>query len=76
MLTLSNLNDTVYLLTGMRDVVRPASYAGYMDSNISVDPLQSYYGGNICRLVDVKKAYDPDNFFTNPQAIPPTYVSC
>ena len=76
MLTLSFLNVTVYLLTGMRDVVRPASYAGYVDSNISVDPLLSYYGGNICRLVDVKKKYDPENFFTNPQAIQPTYASC
>lgn len=52
----------------------PASYAGYMDSNISVDPLVSYYGGNICRLADVKRTYDPDNFFTNPQAIRP--ASC
>lgn len=52
----------------------PASYAGYMDSNISVDPLMSYYGGNVCRLADIKRKYDPDDFFTNPQAIGP--ASC
>ncbi|KAL8725326.1 MAG: hypothetical protein Q9166_007432 [cf. Caloplaca sp. 2 TL-2023] len=56
----------------LRPVVGPASYAGYMDSSISVDPLESYYGGNICRLVDVKKTYDPEDFFTNPQSIRPT----
>lgn len=63
----------VALLTGK---LRVASYAGYMDSNITVDPLQSYYGDNVCRLVNVKKAYDPENFFANPQSIPTTYESC
>ena len=59
--------------------LRPASYPGYMDSNISVDPLRAYYGDNVCKLVDVKKKFDPDNFFTNPDAIqptPPNYASC
>ncbi|KAL2001857.1 hypothetical protein VTN02DRAFT_1122 [Thermoascus thermophilus] len=55
----------------LRPVVGPASYAGYMDAGISTNPLESYYGSNVCRLVDIKKTYDPENFFTNPDAIPP-----
>lgn len=51
---------------------RPASYSGYMDKDISTNPYESYYGSNVCRLVQIKRAYDPGNFFTNPDAIPPT----
>jgi hypothetical protein len=54
---------------------REASYAGYADANISTNPLTSYYGGNVCRLISVKKAYDPKNFFTNPLAVPATVPS-
>lgn len=53
-------------------VCRPASYGGYADSSISTNPFQSYFGANVCRLIGIKKAYDPTNFFTNPNAIPPT----
>lgn len=42
-----------------------------MDADISTNPLESYFGSNVCRLVDIKKTYDPENFFTNPDAIPP-----
>ena len=34
---------------------------------------QAYYGQNWERLRDVKTAYDPRNFFTNPQGIPPRF---
>lgn len=50
---------------------RPASYAGYMDDSLSVNPLTAYYGSNVCRLVGIKSKYDPDNVFTNPLSIPP-----
>jgi len=56
-----------------------ASYSGYMDANISTNPYESYFGGNVCKLVGIKKKYDPDNFFTNPFAITPVApkgVSC
>lgn len=58
---------------------RPASYSGYMDSGISVDPLTSYYGNNTCRLIEVKKKYDPKGFFENPMSIPtssPDGIDC
>ncbi|KAI6782828.1 FAD-binding-domain-containing protein [Emericellopsis cladophorae] len=54
----------------LRPSVGPASYSGYMDADISTEPLTSYYGDSVCRLIEVKKAYDPDEFFTNPFSIP------
>ncbi|GAD98565.1 hypothetical protein ANI_1_1546094 [Paecilomyces variotii No. 5] len=63
----------------LRPIVGPASYSGYMDKGISTNPFESYYGSNVCRLVQIKKTYDPNNFFTNPDAIPPTVpqgISC
>lgn len=49
---------------------RPASYPGYADTTISVNPLTAYYGDNVCKLIDIKKKYDPNDVFTNPLAIP------
>jgi len=56
-----------------------ASYSGYMDAKIPTNPYESYFGDNVCKLVGIKKKYDPDNFFTNPFAITPVApkgVSC
>jgi FAD binding domain/Berberine and berberine like len=58
---------------------RNASYSGYIDADLSVNPLTSYYGENICRLIKVKNMYDPGNFFKNPFSVPtsvPAGISC
>jgi FAD/FMN-containing dehydrogenase len=34
------------------------------------DWQEAYYGENFSRLVEVKQAYDPDNFFNFQQSIP------
>jgi hypothetical protein len=50
-----------------------------MDAGISTNPLTSYYGQNVCKLVKAKKTWDPEDFFTNPFAIPssvPSGISC
>jgi FAD/FMN-containing dehydrogenase len=36
------------------------------------DPLRAYYGQNLSRLGEVKRHYDPDNFFHHGQSVPPT----
>ncbi|KAA8641781.1 uncharacterized protein ATNIH1004_010720 [Aspergillus tanneri] len=67
------------LETYLRPKMGTASYSGEMDASISTNPFESYYGDNVCRLVAIKKEYDPTNFFTNPAAIQPTTpegVSC
>ncbi|KAI9676085.1 MAG: hypothetical protein M1817_000828 [Caeruleum heppii] len=53
----------------LRPAVGSASYAGYVDAKISTPPLTSYYGDNVCRLVGVKRRYDPENFFSNPMSV-------
>lgn len=60
---------------------REASYSGYIDATIgdTTNPYTAYYGENVCKLVDVKKKYDPKDFFKNPFSIPtsvPDGVSC
>ncbi|KIX08902.1 uncharacterized protein Z518_03559 [Rhinocladiella mackenziei CBS 650.93] len=55
-----------------RPKVGHASYSGYIDADISVNPLTAYYGDNICRLIKAKKLYDPGNFFRNPFSVPTT----
>ncbi|KAJ6440488.1 ubiquitin-conjugating enzyme [Purpureocillium lavendulum] len=56
----------------LRPMTGPASYAGYMDANISTDALQSYYGPNVARLSAVKRKYDRSAFFDNPLSIQST----
>ncbi|WP_172840435.1 FAD-binding oxidoreductase [Virgibacillus phasianinus] len=44
-------------------------YVGNPDTNIQ-DYLLAYYGGNINRLIYVKRRYDPENVFNFQQSIP------
>lgn len=45
-------------------------YVGNPDRKLK-DYLSSYWGGNVQRLREVKKKYDPNNVFNFPQSIPP-----
>jgi FAD/FMN-containing dehydrogenase len=44
------------------------SYQNYPNRGIE-DFGHAYFGGNLERLLQVKKAYDPDNFFSFPQGL-------
>jgi hypothetical protein len=45
------------------------SYQNWTDPALT-DYLSAYYGTNLSRLVQVKRAYDPDDVFVFPQSIP------
>ena len=46
------------------------SYQNFPDTELA-DPLWAYYEQNLPRLRDVKRRYDPDNFFHHRKSIPP-----
>jgi|GEM_PF-2780626 len=61
-----NVHDIFHVLLG-----RPGSYYNFPDPGLE-KPAQAYWGGNLQRLMDVKRRYDPDNVFNPPrnQGIP------
>lgn len=53
----------------MQPYTSQQSYQNFIDASQN-DYLRAYYGDNLERLVEVKRAYDPEDVFHYPQSIP------
>jgi FAD/FMN-containing dehydrogenase len=65
---------TIDWVIAMRKAMLPyahGAYVNYQDNTIGDDWLDQYYGTNVDKLRQVKKKYDPTNFFNFEQSIPP-----
>jgi FAD/FMN-containing dehydrogenase len=65
---------TIDWVVNMRKAMLPyahGAYVNYHDNMLGDDWAQQYYGGNLDRLRTIKKKYDPTNFFSFEQSIPP-----
>jgi len=60
---------TEFLVVGEQYFGGNSTYPNYVDLELK-DYLRKYFGSNLERLVEVKKKYDPSNYFSNPQSIP------
>lgn len=65
----TNLDWCEGIYEAMRPYVKGGAYVNIPDRNLS-DYLNAYYGDNLARLVEVKRAYDPDDVFHFAQSIP------
>jgi hypothetical protein len=70
-------NTTMKFVTGLNKVVTESlggkdlgAYAGYIDPQLR-DPQLAYFNSNLPRLKQIKKEWDPQNVFKNPQGIKP-----
>jgi FAD/FMN-containing dehydrogenase len=60
-------------LTTIHNTVRPyatgGAYSNYADSTLR-NPQAAYWGSNLARLTEVRRTYDPNGVFTQPQGVP------
>jgi FAD/FMN-containing dehydrogenase len=60
-------------LASIHNAVRPygtgGAYQNYADDTLP-NPQQAYYGVNLPRLIEVRRAYDLKGLFTQPQGVP------
>ncbi|CAN5663745.1 FAD-binding oxidoreductase [soil metagenome] len=62
--------DADTFVRGFRAAMVPhwgeSAYVNYADASLA-DPERAYFGDNAARLAEVRRSYDPDGFFTQPQ---------
>ena len=68
------VDDNLAWIAGFFDAMTPygngESYQNYIDPDLP-DWLHAYYGSNLPRLQEIKRAYDPEDVFRFAQSIPP-----
>lgn len=66
---IAGAHDKMLSLSGL-SVGNFPTYAGYIDVDLEDGVAQQvYWGDNLPRLMEVKKNWDPDNVFSNPQSV-------
>jgi FAD/FMN-containing dehydrogenase len=65
----TNLDWCENIYEAMRPYVKGGAYVNIPDRTLT-DWLRAYYGDNLRRLVEVKRAYDPEDVFHFAQSIP------
>jgi len=65
----TNLDWCENIYEAMRPYVRGGAYVNIPDRALA-DWLRAYYGDNLAKLVEVKRAYDPEDVFHFAQSIP------
>ncbi|MCC6138505.1 MAG: BBE domain-containing protein [Bdellovibrionaceae bacterium] len=53
----------------LRDYMSGGAYVNYCDLDIK-NYAEAYWGVNLPRLMEIKAAHDPENFFKHAQSIP------
>jgi FAD/FMN-containing dehydrogenase len=68
--TPQQLDEMRQFYAGMRPYVSGAAYVNYCDVDLT-DWQDAYWGANLPRLKQIKKAFDPGNVFNHAQSVPP-----
>ena len=64
-----NQHSLATIHNAVRRYASGQAYQNYADDSLP-DPQQAYYGANLARLIDVRRRYDPDGVFNQPQGVP------
>jgi FAD/FMN-containing dehydrogenase len=66
-----NIKWTRDLFAAVKPQVSPAAYVNFLDADEGAERIRAAYGENYARLVALKRAYDPTNFFRMNQNVTP-----
>jgi FAD/FMN-containing dehydrogenase len=66
-----NIRWTRDLFAAVKPQVSAAAYVNFLDADEGAERIRAAYGENYARLVALKRAYDPTNFFRMNQNVKP-----